>query len=114
MRSTQNWQTLRLERFGLPASLRSDMVRGLLQHGLGSERDVVGVHVADARPGAGVIGQRGHLLVAHAAALAGAGAPAVQELDVVGAPLGGPPLLAVLALPRAGLQAALDVHQRAL
>src|SRR5215471_16807087 len=108
MRSTQNWQTLRLERFGRPASLRSDM-GSLLR--LVSERDVVWIDVADG--GARVVGQRRQLVVA-AHAGAHPRAAGVEELDVVGDDLGGPALLPVLALPGAGLQAALDVDERAL
>src|SRR5260370_38676484 len=43
-----------------------------------------------------------------------AAAPAVEELHVVGDDLGRPPLLAVLAFPRAGLDAPLDVDERPL
>src|SRR5207247_8985257 len=43
-----------------------------------------------------------------------AAAARVEELHVVGDDLGGAPLLPVLTLPRAGLDAALDVDQRPL
>src|SRR5215510_15894391 len=110
MRSTQNVQTLRLERLGLP-SLRSDTgMFGLYSSRFSSEGDVVRVDVAD--PDARVVGQGRQLVAGHAGA--GAGAARLQELDVVGDHLGGAPLLAVLALPGAGLQPPLDVDERAL
>src|SRR5205823_7656276 len=92
-----------------PASLRSDM--GILLGSVFSERDVVGVDVADSGPG--VVGQGRHLVVA-AHSGADAGTPRLEELDVVGDHLGRPPLLAVLALPGPGLEAALDVDERSL
>src|SRR5258708_33641399 len=107
-RSTQNVQTLRLERFGLPASRRSDMLLWFLLIAI-SERDVVRIDVAHARAGADtrVFGQGGQL-VGWTAGGAGA-APRVQELDLGGDDLRPLTLLAVLALPRPRPEAALYV-----
>src|SRR5579859_1359193 len=103
--STQKLQTLRCVRFGFPSLggilflllLERDLVGiDVPRHVLGHPRQVVD------RPGVG--DDTG----------AGAGSTRLEELDVVGDHLGGPPLLAVLAFPGAGLQPALDVDQRAL
>src|SRR5579884_4317929 len=70
----------------------------------GSERDLVGIDVADGR----LVGER-RLLAG--AGRAGAGAPGVQELDLGGHHFRAAALLAVLTLPGAGLEPTLDVDQ---
>src|SRR5207237_637888 len=61
-----------------------------------------------------VVAQGWRAFAGGVATAAPARAAAVQELDGVGVDLGARALLAVLALPRAGLQAALDVDHRSL
>src|SRR5215469_5855047 len=73
-----------------------------------SERDVVGVHVADAR--AGIVRRRRRLVGGRPLACA----PCLEELHVVGDDLGRAPLLAILAFPGPRLQPPLDVHEGAL
>src|SRR5438270_3712969 len=80
------------------------------------EGDLVRVDVArDIVRGGNVVGRGRPVVAARRHAVAGGGgAAAVEELNIVGDDLRRPALLAVLAFPRAGLDAALDEDERAL
>src|ERR671935_520498 len=103
VRSTQKLQTFRCARFGLAS--RGGIFGFLLL--LYLERDLVRVDVAG-----GVLGHRRQVIAAGAVRHADGGAPRLEELDVGRHDLGRLPLLAVLTLPRAGLEPALDIDKR--
>src|SRR5919201_1619349 len=105
VRSTQKLQTLRWARFGLAS--RGGIFGFLLL--LYLERDLVRVDVAG-----GVLGHRRQVVAAGTVRHADGGAPRLEELNVGRHHLGRLPLLAVLALPGASLEPALDVDQGTL